>query len=324
MYRMLCIRALICGVFLLFAVATVNAQFKAGIQGTVTDTTGAVVPGATVTLTNKETSRTQTATASDEGFYRFNQLAPGSYSLTAEKSGFKKQVLENVVVTAEDVQGIDLLLTPGEVSETVTITETSTAALETETGNVKGTITAQEIQRQPQVGRNPYELVRLAPGVIGDTARSGPGNSAQFLPGTEALGGASNTGVFQTENQPQVSANGQRVSSNNYMIDGVSVNSLGLGGAAVVTPNQESVKEVSVVTSSYSAEDGRNTGAQVKVVSQNGTNNFHGSAVLNYGSPKLNSFNKFFGHTNVSSTSLTCQRGFKVFSSRCPQIVDHY
>src|SRR2546426_7315057 len=106
MYRMICIRALICGLFFLFTVVTANAQFKAGIQGTLSDTTGAVVPGATVTLTNKETSRTQTATSSDEGFYRFNQLAPGSYSLTAEKSGFKKQVLENVVVTAEDVQGV--------------------------------------------------------------------------------------------------------------------------------------------------------------------------------------------------------------------------
>jgi hypothetical protein len=320
----MCVRALTCGLFLLFAVSAANAQFKAGIQGTDTDTAGGRDPGATITLTNKETSKTQTVTSSDEGFYRFNQLAPGSYALTAEKSGFKKQVLEDVVVSAEDVQGIDLLLTPGEVSEIVTVTETSTAALETENGSVKGTITTQEVLRQPQVGRDPYELLRLAPGVLGDTARGGPGNSAQFLPGTEALGGASNTGVFQTENQPQVSANGQRVSSNNYMIDGVSVNSLGLGGAAVVTPNQESVKEISIVTSSYSAEDGRNTGAQVKVVSQNGTNQFHGSAVLNYGSPKLNSFNKFFGPANIPATLLTCQRGTKVFASRCPQIVDQY
>ncbi|HVS83106.1 MAG TPA: TonB-dependent receptor [Pyrinomonadaceae bacterium] len=318
------VRIMMCGLFLLFAV-TVQAQFKAGIQGTVTDTAGGRVPDATITLTNKETSKTKTVTSSDEGFYRFNQLAPGNYGLTAEKSGFKKQVLENVVVSAEDVQGIDLLLTPGEVSEIVTVTETSTAALETENGSLKGTITTQEILRQPQVGRNPYELLRLAPGVLGDTARrGGSANRAQFLPGTEELGGASNTGVFQTENQPQVSANGQRVSSNNYMIDGVSVNSLGLGGAAVVTPNQESVKEISIVTSSYSAEDGRNTGAQVKVVSQNGTNQFHGSAVLNYGSPKLNSFNKFFGPTNIPATLLTCLRGTKVFASRCPEIVNQY
>jgi len=291
------VRIMMGGLFLLFAVGTANAQFKAGIQGTVTDTAGGRVPGATITLTNKETSKTHTVTSSDEGFYRFSQLAPGSYTLNAEKSGFKKQLLENVVLAGEDVQGIDLALTPGEVSETVTVTATSAVALETETGNIRGVITAEEVQRLPQVGRNPYELARTAPGVFGDTARSSDGNRAQFIPGTEELGGGSNTGVFQTENQTQITANGQRISSNNYLIDGVSVNSLGLGGAAVITPNQESVKEVSVVTSTYSAEDGRNTGAQVKVVSQNGTNEFHGSAVFNYGSPKFNARNQFRGKT---------------------------
>jgi carboxypeptidase family protein len=321
------VRVTMCGLILLSAIITAQAQFKAGIQGTVTDTAGGRVPDAAVTLTNKETSKTQTVTSSDEGFYRFNQLAPGNYGLTAEKSGFKKQVLENVVVNAEDVQGIDLTLTTGEVSETVTVTETSTAALETENGSVKSTITTQEIQRLPQVGRNPYELARTARGILGDPARAGGGNTAQFIPGVEQLGGGSNTGIFQTENQTQISANGQRVSSNNYQIDGVSVNSLGLGGAAVVTPNQESVKEVSIVSSSYSAEDGRNTGAQVKVVSQNGTNEFHGSLVFNYASPKLNSFNKYRGPTTGPGSTpqlLNCQRGTQVFASRCPTIVDQY
>ncbi len=105
--------------------------------------------------------------------------------------------------------------------------------------------------------------------------------------------GGSNNSIFQAENQPQITANGQRVSANNYQIDGVSVNSLTHGGAAVVTPNQESVKEIQVSSTSYSAEDGRNSGAQIKVVSQNGTNDFHGSAFFKYNSPKLNAFNKY-------------------------------
>src|SRR6185436_7795547 len=107
----------------------------------------------------------------------------------------------------------------------------------------------------------------------------------------------------------------------------VSVNSLGLGGAAVVTPNQESVKEIAVVSSSYSAEDGRNTGAQIKVVSQNGTNEFHGSLVFNYGSPKLNSFNKYRGPTSGPGSTarlLNCQRDTQFTASRCPTIVDQY
>jgi hypothetical protein len=90
-------------------------------------------------------------------------------------------------------------------------------------------------------------------------------------------------------------ANGQRLSSNNYMIDGVSVNSFNWGGAALVTPNQESIKEVRVMSATYSAEDGRNSGAQVKVVSQGGANDVHGSAFFKYNSPKLNAFNKFGG-----------------------------
>lgn len=315
------VRVLICGLFLLFAVGAANAQFKAGIQGTVTDSSGGLVPEAKITLTNTETGKTQETTTTPEGFYRISGLPPGKYTLTTEKPGYKKSLLESVTIGAENVQGVDILLETGDVTATVTVTAEASSQLETENANVRGAITAQEIQRLPQVGRDPYSLIRIAPGVLGDTARGGPGNKATFLPGTEELGGGSNTGVFQTENQVQISANGQRVSSNNYMVDGVSVNSLGLGGAAVVTPNQESVKEVSVVTSSYSAEDGRNTGAQVKVVSQNGSNNLHGSAVFNYGSPKLNSFNKYLGPTTIPSTNLICQ-GQAFLASRCPEKVD--
>ncbi|HVF50580.1 MAG TPA: TonB-dependent receptor [Pyrinomonadaceae bacterium] len=268
-----------------------QAQFRAGVQGTVTDATGAVIPEATVTLTNNETNRTQTTTSNEEGFYRFTGLAPGRYNISAEKTGFKKSVLENFVVNAEETQGADVVLSTGEVAESVTVTSNSAQALETENANITRAITTQEVLRLPQAGRDPYELVRLTPGVFGDAARSSSGTSSN-LPSQVGPGG-SNTSIFQTENQVQVTANGQRVSANNYQIDGVSVNSLGKGGAAVVTPNQESVKEVRVKASTYSAEDGRNSGAQVQVVSQNGTNTFHGSLFYKYNDPALNAFNKF-------------------------------
>src|SRR6266508_2588297 len=99
--------------------------------------------------------------------------------------------------------------------------------------------------------------------------------------------------MFATENVQPISANGQRVSSNSYQIDGTSVNSQTWGGGAVVTPNQESVKEVSVLSSTYSAEDGRNSGAQIKVVSQSGTNSYHGSLFLKANDPRWNAFNKY-------------------------------
>lgn len=287
------VRIVACGVFILMSVLTTQAQFTAGIQGTVTDSTGGLVPDVKITLTNAATGKSQTTTASNEGFYRITGLSPGLYTLTAEKEGFKKQLFENVEINAEGTQGFDLVLTTGEIAETVTVTETATQALETENGNVSRAITTREIQQLPQVGRDPYELLRLTPGVFGDGAR-GSGGAAVNLPNTTGPGGSNNS-IFQTENQVQISANGQRLSSNNFQIDGVSVNSFNWGGAALVTPNQESVKEVRVLSSTYSAEDGRNSGAQIKVVSQDGTNEFHGSAFIKYNSPKLNAFNKYGG-----------------------------
>ena len=109
------------------------------------------------------------------------------------------------------------------------------------------------------------------------------------MPNQQGPGG-SNSSIFGTENQVPVSANGQRVEANNFQLDGVTAMSQAWGGAAVVTPNQESVKEIRVISSSYSAENGGKTGAQVQVVSQNGTNTFHGSLVFKRNTPGLNSY----------------------------------
>src|SRR5436190_8373376 len=291
------LRATVCGFFLLFMVAPVSAQFKAAIQGTVTDTSGALVPEAKVTLVNTETGKSQETTASNEGFYRLSGLAPGKYKLTAEKAGYKQKVFDNVVVNAEAVQGVDIPLEPGDVTAVVTVSQETAQTLESENANVDKAITTQEIRRLPQFGRDPYELTRLTRGVFGDAARGGAGGAVN-LPNQSGPGG-SNSSIFQTENQPQISANGQRISANDFQIDGTSVNSLTWGGAAVVTPNQESVKEVRVMANTCSAEFGRNSGAQVLTVSQNGTRDFHGSLFLKNNSPGLNAFNKYGGVNNA-------------------------
>ncbi len=283
-----------CIAILTILTLTASAQFRAGVQGTVSDSSGAVVSGATVTLISNETKRTQTVTTSDDGFYRFSTLAPGSYTLTVEQTNFKKQVIEDLSVAAENVQGVDIVLTAGGISETVTVTDETSAALETENANVQKSITTEEIRKLPQVGRDPYELAKLAPGIFAPGARGGNGNSVG-LPNTTGPGG-SNSSIVQSENQVPISASGQRLSQNNFQIDGISVTSLQFGGAANITPNQESVKEVQIISSSFSAEDGRNSGAQIKVVSQNGTNQFHGSSFFKYNDPKLNAFNTFPGN----------------------------
>jgi len=281
---------------ILFSAA--NAQFKAGIQGTVTDNLGGVVPGATVTLTNTETNQSQETITSEDGFYRFTGLAPGLYTVAVEKQDFKKRVVEKVKVDAELVRGQDIALEAGVISETVTI-EANNEVVQTEDANIRKTISTEEILRLPQAGRDPYELARLTPGVFGAGAR-GTNGSSIGLPNTTGPGGSSNS-IFQTENQVPISANGQRLSANNFEIDGVSVNSQTWGGAAVITPSQESVKEVQVSSSTYSAEDGRNSGALIKVVSKNGTNDFHGSLFFKYNDPSLNAFNRFGNGTRVEN-----------------------
>ena len=267
------------------------AQYRAGIRGVVTDAQGAAIVGATIKLTSKETNRTQEIKSGDEGFYSFERLAPGGYSMTAEMNGFKKKRLENVQVDAEQTQGVNIQLEAGAVAETVTISAEATAQLHTENPNIDGAISTREIRRLPQPGRDPLELVRLAPGVFGLGARNGTGGS-EGLPNSVGPGG-SNDQIFATENRPAVSASGQRVEDNNIQIDGVTAMSQAWGGAAVVTPNQESVKEVRVLANNYSAEFGRNTGAQVLVVSENGTNDLHGSFFFKRNSTGLNSEQNF-------------------------------
>jgi hypothetical protein len=292
------VRVVLSQLFLLTLFSVAHAQFKAGIQGTVSDSAGGLLPAAKLTLTNTETGKSQETTTSDQGFYRISSLAPGKYKLVVEKDGYKQKVFDDLVVNAEAVQGLDVALEPGDVTAVVTVEQESAQTLSTENANVDKGITNLEVRRLPQFGRDPYELTRLTPGVFGDFARGGSG-AAVNLPNQSGPGGSNST-IFQTENQPQISANGQRVSANSFQIDGTSVNSLTWGGAAVVTPNQESVKEVRVMANTYSAEFGRNSGAQILTVSQNGTNSFHGSLFLKNNSPGLNAFNKYGGINNAA------------------------
>ena len=274
-------------------VATAHAQFKASIQGTVLDAKGGVVAGAKVTVTNQATDQSRETVTSAEGFYRVTELGPGAHTVTVDAAGFKNSITKDVVVTAEEPRGLDITLQIGAVTEQVTVNGDTLPTLQTEDASLSTTISSQQFERLPTTGRDPFELIRLAPGVFGDGARAANGTAAN-LPNSGGPGG-SNSSIFSVENQVQVTANGQRNSGNNFTIDGTSVNSLTWGGAAIVTPNQESIQELTVVANSYTAEDGRNTGAQVKVVSKNGTNQFHGSGFFKDDSPGLNAFNKWGG-----------------------------
>ena len=308
---------------ILFLSSFAMAQYGASLQGTIQDKSGAAVVGATVTVTNEATGVSRNTISSDSGFYRIAGLAPGPYTVQVDAATFKKSSAINVIVGAEITNAQNVTLEAGSAGESVTVTA-SAGGLQTEDANVGNTLSSQKIVDLPEFGRDPYELVRLTPGVFADSARQGNGNSLA-LPQQAGPGGSS-AQIFQTENQVQAIANGQRVSANDYLLDGVSINSLEWGGAAVITPNQESVQDITVLSNSYSAQDGRNSGAQIKVISRDGTNALHGSAFFKANDKGLNAFNKFYGPTNVSLNPITCETGtpsqFTTTASHCPDRVD--
>lgn len=272
------------------------AQYRASLQGTVTDPQGNVIPGATVTLTSKETNISKTVTTSGSGVYAIPGLAPGRYSLTVDKPGFAKHVLDNIPILSEQAQSQDVHLQISQATTTVTVSAGAGPVIDTETATISGTLTGQQIQALPTFSRDPFQAAILAPGAFGNNARGASGSGSHNLPGSAGPGGTSGTNsIFQTENQVQVVANGTRNNSNSFQVDGIEVNSLAWGGAAVITPNEESVKEVTVQSSPYSAENGRNSGAQTLLVSKNGTNEFHGSAVFRANRPGLNAYQRYNG-----------------------------
>jgi len=290
---------------LLLSIPITQAQYRAGIQGVVLDAQGNTIAGATVTLTSKETNKATQSTSDSAGVYNFLSLPPGRYRIEAEMTGFKKKVLENVIVEAEQTQGVNITLEVGDVSQQVLVTADSAPAIDTQTGNISGTLNTKEIQNLPSFNRDPFQLLRLAPGVFGDAAHGASGDS-QNTPGSQGPGGPqASRGIFATENQVQVNANGQRNTANSFQVDGVSVNSLDWGGAATITPNEESVKEVRVTANSYDAQFGRTSGAQVEVVSQNGTNEYHGSLFLKIDRPGLNAFQREFGQGTSATQRAT-------------------
>ncbi len=316
------LRVLLLVIFFFTFIPLSFAQYGAGIEGTITDQSGALVVGANVNVTNEATGVSRNAVTTDSGFYRITGLAPGNYTVNVDAKSFKKSENKSIAVAAEAERGFNVTLDTGSNTETVTVTATA-GGLQTENATIGTTISAQAVTNLPQFGRDPYQLVRLTPGIFGDASRQGNGNSLG-IPQQVGPGGSNNE-IFQTENQVQAIANGQRITANDFLLDGVSVNSLDWGGAAVVTPNPESIQEISVASDSYSAQDGRNSGAQVKVISKNGTNNFHGSAFVKFNDKGLNAFNKFHG-PSAGATNLTCEGGtpsqFTIFASHCPSRVD--
>ena len=240
------------GLMLLFPTMA-SAQFRASIQGVVTDTQGGVIPGAKVTLTNTQTNQTQTRTTNGEGIYNFNQLAPGHYTIVAEAKGFQTKTLTNAQIIPEQANAINIQLGIAAAATTVTVDASKAPLMDTETPTIGGTISSNQIEHMPSFGRDVFQLSSLAPGTTGDRAQAA-GGGTNSLPGTQGPGGPSATGgIFATENGPQTLAAGGQYESNGISVDGISTVSAVWGGTSIITPTEDSVESVNSRQSAIAA-----------------------------------------------------------------------
>jgi Carboxypeptidase regulatory-like domain/TonB dependent receptor len=290
----------------------VQAQYRTSIQGVVTDPSGAVVSGATLTLTNPATGEKWVRTTNGDGVYNFNALAAAPFHLEISAKGFKSKVLDNITLIPEQPNALDIQLDLGTENQIVTVNADTIPAIDTETASVNGVVSSNQIQHLPSFGRDVIKLTQLAPGIFADGAQAGGGGAYYNLPGTQSSptpsGGS--TGIFATENLTPGFANGNQTQNNGVSIDGISTTSAVWGGATVVTPSEDSVQNVKIVTNSYDAENGRFTGAQVQITSASGTNDFHGSLFFTTHQPNLNAFQPYFGY---GTTSLRDENHFEQF-----------
>jgi hypothetical protein len=231
--------------------AALFGQTAGSISGVVTDPSGAVVPDATVTVTNKATNLTRSGQTNASGYYSVTNLVPGTYSVLVEKDGFQSIRFENTPLTVAQALVLNAKFAVGAVQQTVEVNGAAVAPIETESTQLSTLIDNRTIVNLPLLTRNPYELVLLSPGTI------------QTNDGANGF-----------------SVNGSRDRNNNFLLDGVDNNDTSVPGgpSGVVAINPDSTEEFRVITNTFNAEYGRNTGAIIDVVTRSGTNSLHGDA----------------------------------------------
>ena len=253
------------------------AQFTAGVQGNVQDQKGSSVPNATVTLTNVDTGVKQMAASNTSGLYRFNSLAPGNYTVSTTVQGFATATVEFNLATAQ-TRDVPLTLEVERVQSTVTVTGQA-PLLDTSDSRLEQTLDTTALEDLPLAGRNPTNVLTIAPGVTGRGGQASPGtnNSTNFAP----------------ENWVDASANGRGANGNQYVVDGMDVTSSIRPGVINLTPNADAISEISVQTNTYTVDYGRSSSIQTLMTSKSGTNELHGVASLYYTSQQLTARGEF-------------------------------
>ncbi len=246
---------------LLASAAIALAQFDSGqISGFVRDSSGSVIPGASVVATNQGNGQQHHIVTNETGYYAFPSLPVGTYSVAAELSGFKKIVQTDVKLSAAAKIGVDLVLAVGNVTDLVEV-QASTSQVQTETAQVGRTIESHQIQELTLNGRNPIYLALLKPGVRG-------GGIGTFDPDSVSNGG--------------FNINGARADEYVVMVDGAVATRTRSSGSMLGAQDLDSVQEVQILTANYAAEYGRSSGGQIRFVTKSGTTNFHGDLIENF------------------------------------------
>jgi len=261
------------------------------LTGTVTDASGGVVPGVTVTLTSTDTNQTRDTITREDGSYRFALLPPGTYGVRFTIPGFKTSEVSSVTVRVTETQVLDRALEVGAQSEQVTV-EVQTETLQTATSTLGTTVGSQTVTQLPLSTRNYTQILALSAGT-NTTAN----NATAFGKGTQNM-----------------SVNGNDPGQNNFQMDGVNVTNFANSGSAndaglyagVGIPSPDALQEFKVQTSTYDASYGRNPGANVNVVTKSGTNQFHGTA-FEYLRDSIFNANSFFYNRDNRASATTRQ-----------------
>ena len=238
------------GLWLTLMCTVAFAQVQNGVfTGTVTESTGAVVPGAKLTITNVDTGLTTTATTSGAGTYTSPALPPGTYKVSVEASGFKKTTTSAIKLDVGTKQRLDVKLQVGAQTETVEVTAEA-PQVNVDDSKLSAVVNSTQIANLPLNGRNVYDLLQVAPGAV-------------------------NVKGVLSENGAGTVVNGVRENFNGFLINGV--NNKGLSGGANNQPIEDTVQEFQLLTLNNSAQYGSSAGSVTNLVTKSGTNAFHGS-----------------------------------------------
>ena len=239
-----------------------------GIEGTVKDTTGAVIPNTAVVARNLDTGARQTVSTNGEGFYAFMALPVGRYELEVLRQGFKPYLRTGLLVDVNTALELDVILELGQESHQVTVSD-SAVHVETESTQMGEVIADTHIAAVPTNGRSFTDLLALQPGIVPTTTQ---------LPDSIVMAGVTvaiaPSGVLNAGNQ---SISGQREDSNGFMVNGGDVKELMNGGTSIV-PNLDSIAEFRILTNNFEPQYGNYSGGIVNVVTKSGSNQLHGSA----------------------------------------------